>query len=130
MMVNGVSVDLGSAPYYENGRFFIPLRPFFEKLGYTVEWSTEKSAIMVYTPSYDRNSEKKEFSWEFNQDNNTEGWKFANVLKAKVENGSMRISGYAKQPNMELRGQKKQCRRAYRRFLGERAYGAPKLLQG
>lgn len=106
MMVNGTAIDMGSAPYYENGRFFVPLRPFFENLGYTVEWSAEKSAIMIYTPSYDRLSKKKEFHWEFNQDNNTEGWKFANVLKAKVENGIMRISGYAKQPNMELRGLK------------------------
>ena len=106
MTVNGATVDLGFAPYYEKGRFFIPLRQFFEALGYTVEWSTEKNAIMIYTPSYDRYAEKKEFQWEFNQENNTEGWSFSNVLKAVVKDGSMRISGYAKQPIVKQEGLK------------------------
>ena len=98
MSVDGKNVDMGSAPYYENGRFFIPMRSFFETLGYKIQKDAVNNVIKLYTPFHIECDEVTPYEWTFNHDNNMEGWRASNVLKALVRDGSLRISGTEKKP--------------------------------
>lgn len=106
--VNNMTKEFKNAPFYDDGNFFVPVRDFFEMLGYTVGWDDEQSAITLESPVY-QNVKKAGTNdkpvWNFNIDGYTEGWTINNrSMKTVVKDGVMRCSARLNPVTMQITG--------------------------
>lgn len=89
VLLNGKPVDIGVKAFYDDGHFFVPLHYVCNELG--IEVSTEK-------PVKPERVQHDEFTWEFDEDGNLDGWKTANIGFKRVENNEIMIKGLNKDP--------------------------------
>ena len=92
---NGIKYNLTSAPFYDDGNFYMPVRETFSLLGYAVGWDSEKSAVALTSPEK-QNAEKRgeitNLVWEFDADGSLDGWLTSAVRAYSVKDGVLMLS--------------------------------------
>ena len=86
--VNGTEKDMGVAAYHNDGHFMVPIDYVCKEFGINV--SNEEPVKEV--------KEREEFSWEFNDDGDFEGWFTYNIGYKRVEDGSFMVKSTSTDP--------------------------------
>lgn len=109
-VINNMNKEFKNAPFYADGNFFVPIRDFFEMLGYTVGWDDEQSAVTLESPVYQNVKKMTKTDkpvWNFNVDGYTEGWTVNNrSMKTIVKDGVMRCSARLNPVTLQITGLK------------------------
>ena len=97
-------------PTMEWGDPFIPLRDTFEKLGFSVEFDSEKSKIQLIAPPIPIKvtaqnitvNPSKENHWEFNTNGNFEKWFVGKDSTISVEDGFLKADATGTDPQLDI----------------------------
>lgn len=92
--INGVKYNFSSPAYYDDGNFYVPVREFFEAVGYKVDWNGEKNRVILSTEKYLETAAVPSDSagvWSFDRNGDLEGWtsSWGNPI-CDVEDGCMK----------------------------------------
>lgn len=105
--INGVEKTFTNAPFYDDGNFFVPVREFFEALGYTIGWNGETGSVTLQSPGYAKYvaNPPAPLTYEFNCDEYLEGWKVeSNYRGWKVQDGVLKLSSRADPLSITMTG--------------------------
>lgn len=92
--VNGVKKSFSAPSFFEDGNFYVPIREFFEEIGFEVVWNDDFS-IDLYSEPYRaaQGAISVDGEYEFNIDGWTDGWQISNNAKrVAVEDGVLKLS--------------------------------------
>lgn len=89
----------------EGNQYFVGARAALERMGYTVGWDSEQQAMTVVTPApvvLPSKNNDPEGTWNFNTDEDMQGWTAARVSSAMVSEGVLYIETDQTSPSLTL----------------------------
>lgn len=106
--VNGMTHEFKTAPFYADGNFFVPIKAFFEAIGFDVVWNSEEQRFEL-TSETGRQLARRETpepgKWEFDVDGYLDGWSIGSSnRKTIVKDGVLRMSPDRSPATMSISG--------------------------